>query len=156
MQISLRKFEETFSLAYPNAHTINNVHCLIHLADDVAKYGTLYKFSPFPLENILCTIKNLVRGGNNPLVQICKTLGERFANGLPIHAASSVKCVVKSHMLRESCVCLKNGEYGVVTAVNGLHIPVKLFSGSNDLFDKPVRSKDIGFLSFKKLSRHRK
>ena len=148
----LRKFVETFSVAYPNAHTVYNVHSLIHLADDVAKYGALDNFSSFPFENILCTIKNLVRGGNNPLVQICKRLGERVDSGLPIHTASSVKCVIKPHMLRESCVCLKNGEYGIVTGVNETSISVKLFSGSNDLFDKPIRSRDIGFLSFKKLS----
>ena len=30
-----------------------NVHCLIHLSDDVMRFGPLDKFSSFPFENFL-------------------------------------------------------------------------------------------------------
>ena len=97
----LRKFVETMSVAYPGAPIVYNVHNLIHFADDVKKFGVLDNFTSFPFENLLCTMKGMVRGGNNPLVQICKRVLERVDNGVPIHTSASIKCVIKQHLPKE-------------------------------------------------------
>ena len=50
-----------------------NVHSLIHLPDDVLRYGSLPNFSAFPFENYMQTLKKLLRKSDNPLQQIVKT-----------------------------------------------------------------------------------
>ena len=53
-----------------------NVHCLIHLPADVLRFGPLDRFSCFPFENFLFSLKKLIRPGPNPLVQLVKRLDE--------------------------------------------------------------------------------
>ena len=62
---------------YGDLFCVYNVHNLIHICDDVRYYNvSLDKISAFPFENFLQTLKRYVRGKQNPLVQICKRLGE--------------------------------------------------------------------------------
>ncbi len=50
--------------------------CLIHLPDDVMRFGLLDKFSSFPFENYLQQLKRRIRRSNNPLSQLVKRLSE--------------------------------------------------------------------------------
>lgn len=56
---------------------IYNVHNLLHLADDVLRFGPLDSFSVINFENYLQTIKKLVRKGSYPLAQIMNRLNEK-------------------------------------------------------------------------------
>ena len=47
-----------------------NVHNLIHLANDVDRFGHLDSFSAFPFENYLQQIKNLLWKHDKPLPQV--------------------------------------------------------------------------------------
>ena len=47
-----------------------NVHNLVHLADDVRKFGPLDAFSAFPFENHLQSLKHLLRKHDKPLPQV--------------------------------------------------------------------------------------
>lgn len=47
-----------------------NVHNLIHLANDVRRFGSLENFSAFPFENFLKQLKRQVKSGNKPLQQV--------------------------------------------------------------------------------------
>ena len=60
-----------------------NVHCLIHLPEDVLRFGPIDCFSCFPFENFLFQLKKLIRNCKNPLVQLVKRLME-IANGCGI------------------------------------------------------------------------
>jgi len=73
----LTSFVHGFSELYGKSHLVYNVHCLLHLADDVARYGCLANFSAYPFENKLKEIKRLVRKPNLPLQQIAFRLAER-------------------------------------------------------------------------------
>jgi|688.fasta_scaffold496927_2 hypothetical protein len=53
-----------------------NVHCLIHLPDDVMRFGPLDKFSSFLFENYLQQLKRRIRRSSNPLAQLVKRLSE--------------------------------------------------------------------------------
>ena len=55
-----------------------NVHCLVHLPDDVIRFGSLDQFSSFPFENFLQQLKRRIRRSNNPLVQLVKRLKESY------------------------------------------------------------------------------
>ncbi|OXU17791.1 hypothetical protein TSAR_001410 [Trichomalopsis sarcophagae] len=55
-------------------HIIYNVHNLLHLSDDVLRFGALDSFSVISFENHLQTIKKLVNKGSQPLAQIMNSL----------------------------------------------------------------------------------
>ena len=49
-----------------------NFHNLLHLPNDVRKYGDVEQFSAFRFENFIARIKNLIRKGNQPLAQLMR------------------------------------------------------------------------------------
>ncbi|KAK4880526.1 hypothetical protein RN001_008672 [Aquatica leii] len=53
-----------------------NVHNLLHLADDVVRFGNLHRFSSFPFENYMQLLKKLVRKSEKPLQQIINRVFE--------------------------------------------------------------------------------
>lgn len=53
-----------------------NIHSLLHLCDDVRRYGVIENFSGFPFENYLGVIKRLIRSGAKVLQQIARRLAE--------------------------------------------------------------------------------
>lgn len=148
----LRKFVETYNVAYPGASIVYNVHSLIHLADDVRKFGELDNFSSFPFENLLSTLKSKVRSGNRPLVQFCKRLAECVDNDAPLNSNKVNRFTIKPRYMKESCVRLKNGKYGIVTGIEYSRIKVKLFSHARNIFESPCESTEVGFFAFEELS----
>ena len=54
-----------------------NIHSLLHLVDDVRRYGVLTNFSAYPFENFLGVLKRLVRSGVNIPQQLARRLAER-------------------------------------------------------------------------------
>ena len=48
------------------------VHCLVHLAKDAKRYGSLEHISSFPFENFLSILKRLVRKPDFPLQQVIR------------------------------------------------------------------------------------
>ena len=57
----LKYFVEKASFLYGAEFIVYNVHCLIHLADEVRNFGSLVSCSGFPFENYLQKLKRLVR-----------------------------------------------------------------------------------------------
>lgn len=53
-----------------------NVHSLLHITDDVKRFGPLDTFSCFPFESFLGQIKNMLRSTAKPLQQIVKRISE--------------------------------------------------------------------------------
>ncbi|RZF37146.1 hypothetical protein LSTR_LSTR015336 [Laodelphax striatellus] len=68
----LRHFVLSFKDIYGYHFVTHNVHGLIHLTDDVKKFGALDNFSAFKYENYLQTLKKLIRKADKPLQQICR------------------------------------------------------------------------------------
>lgn len=61
---------------YTKAFVCFNVHCLIHLADDVKSLGPCHSFSAYPFENELGKIKRKLRKAHKPLQQIENRIAE--------------------------------------------------------------------------------
>lgn len=85
---------------------IYNVHNLIHLGDDVKKFGPLDTFSAFPFESYLGYIKRLLRTPNKPLQQVCRRLLEREKHEVSV-------CDADNHIDRE-----KTGFHVVETSMH--------------------------------------
>lgn len=71
----------------------HNFHNLLHLTNDVRKFGNLNLFSNFSAENYLQKLKKIIRKSNNVLPQIVNRLSEeaQIQTGKIIHESNSVK-----------------------------------------------------------------
>jgi len=76
----LVKFVADAQVLYGNDIMVYNVHCLIHLANDVKKLGCLEDFSAFVFENKLGHLKKLVHKPQQPLQQIMRRLHEESSH----------------------------------------------------------------------------
>lgn len=77
-QILFDLFINDYKRLYGSQFLTSNVHNLTHVVADVARFGELSTISAYPFENYLGIIKRIIKGGNNPLVQIAKRLTERL------------------------------------------------------------------------------
>jgi len=60
---------------YGKNFVVYNIHSLLHVADDVRYFdASLNDISAFRYENYLQTLKRLIRGASNPLIQVSKRL----------------------------------------------------------------------------------
>lgn len=69
-------FVKQFRKLYGDKSMTHNIHCLLHLTDDVRKFGSLDEFGAFKFENYIGKITKLLRKGEKPLQQIARRLGE--------------------------------------------------------------------------------
>lgn len=72
-----RSFSERFGEIYGNENYTYSIHSLIHVVDDVERFGVFDTYSAFPGESNLGFLKNLLRGGHLPLQQVIKRITER-------------------------------------------------------------------------------
>ena len=73
----LNKFVEEGGSLYGNSFYVNNVHALIHIADDYNRFGNLDNVSCFPFENFMSKLKRYVKRPGDELVQVVKRVKER-------------------------------------------------------------------------------
>lgn len=74
----LKLFVGHFEEAYGKEMIVYNVHALTHLASHCKLYGAVDKFSAFPFENFLQSIKKLVRKPHLPLEQVIRRVAEKM------------------------------------------------------------------------------
>lgn len=70
---------ERFSEIYGDENVTYTVHNIIHVIDDVKRFGTLDSYSAFSFESKLGQIKRLLRSGNKPLQQVAMRILEQNA-----------------------------------------------------------------------------
>ena len=76
-EILLQEFVEEFQELYSARNVSFNVHSLLHVVDEVRKFGPLDSFSAFPFENFIGKVKKMVKSGNKPLEQISNRIYEK-------------------------------------------------------------------------------
>ncbi|XP_039313852.1 uncharacterized protein LOC120359664 isoform X1 [Solenopsis invicta] len=81
---------------YGNQILVYNFHNLIHICDDIRKFGLLWDYSSFPFENFLGKLKKLIRGPSNPHQQICLRINE--LNMLKLSIKEDSVRMVHSHI----------------------------------------------------------
>lgn len=73
----LQYFVKTFVMLYGPEHASHNVHNLLHITADVAKFCLVDEFSCFPFENFIQCIFKSIRKPADPLEQIVKRHSEQ-------------------------------------------------------------------------------
>lgn len=82
-------FVKMFQILYGNDNVVYNVHNLIHLSEDVKRYGPLHTFSAFPFENYLKKLKQMLRKTEKPLSQLYNRITENA--GFQTNLANNVE-----------------------------------------------------------------
>lgn len=80
VQDLIRFFIKTFIKIYGVQNVSHNIHSLIHLVDDVKKFGPLNNFSAFKFENYMQVLKKYLRKADKPLEQVVRRCMEREIN----------------------------------------------------------------------------
>lgn len=117
----LHHFVSSFVLLY-GAH---NVHGLIHLAQDVKKFGPLDNFSSFRYENYLQTLKKLLRKHDKALQQVIRRYMEyeqsnmnKVENSLQITSSHFIVDFKSAHvegpLVKDCC----NSQYKIIRCLN--------------------------------------
>jgi len=76
-KLLLQYYVETFIILYGKENASHNTHNLLHLCDDVKKFGSLQEFSAFPFENYMQSILKMIRKNDKPLEQIVCRISEQ-------------------------------------------------------------------------------
>lgn len=131
-------FVSHFGQIYDNDMLVHNVHGLVHLSNDAAKYGSLDNVSSFTFENFLWKLKRMVRKPKFALQHIIRRLSEQkvmntsnkreypilrkkhavgpvpdvLANSIQYSSVETSKYSIKLNA-RDSCVCV-NGKIVIV------------------------------------------
>ncbi|XP_067216038.1 uncharacterized protein [Linepithema humile] len=71
---------KTFIKLYGMGHVSHNIHSLIHLVNDVKRFGPLDNFSAFKFENYMQTLKKYIRKADKPLQQVVRRYREQETN----------------------------------------------------------------------------
>lgn len=98
-----QNFLEEFVTNAPNIlgedFVVYNVHSLLHIVDDVRKYGPVTKYSAFPFENYLFSLKLNLRSKKHVLQQLHRRLVEKDQNS----AGQSYTKDDRNHDFRPTC-----------------------------------------------------
>jgi len=167
-------FVEYAAQLYGQEFVVYNVHCLVHVSDDVKHFGPLDKISCFPYENYLKHVKKMVRSSHLPFQQVLRRLAE--LNSVHISNKDSLNCICQyEHDMgpvvdgyeqciqhrsvrmpnfslnlsdRDSCVVVDDGCVGMVRNILSLksevYLVLCLFRDVGDLFDYPLLSSEVG------------
>lgn len=147
-------FVKQFKKIYGNKFSLSlNIHILIHIVDDVRRFGVLDSFSAFPFENMLGRIKKRVRSSNLPLSQISRRISEGLTfsvNKEIIHNrvcesflyVNKFKITPKS--FKNSCVILQDSSIALIEGINANGtVNIKQFVKKIPAFDYPCTSDHI-------------
>lgn len=67
---ALNEYVSRFEVLYGRKNLVCNVHLLLHLPEEVRKFGPLWTMSCFPFENLNGVLKSYVHGSRYPELQI--------------------------------------------------------------------------------------
>lgn len=87
---------ENMKIVYGKDMLVYNVHGLVHLADDVRNFGSLDNFSAFKYENMLKSIKKLIRRPSLILQQVARRMSEKEINLITPCNSSATQSILKN------------------------------------------------------------
>jgi hypothetical protein len=104
----LRNFVERYKNFYGADYVSSNVHNVLHVVDEVFRFGPLQSFTSYPFENKLYSIKKLLRQGHKPLAQVAKRLSEDTRQQNNISSSDQIYPVVKRLKKKHTAIQFKN------------------------------------------------
>ena len=166
-------FDEYGQKLYGEQFLVYNVHSLVHLSDDVKRFGPLDGISCFPYENYLRQLKKLIRSSYLPFQQVisrqlemenvvkkcskvCAILCKCEHDNGPLvddytectqYSAVETPEFTLSLSDRDSCVLTEAGHVGLVKNIlqcqKHVQLVLSLYKDVNSLFTYPLRSEEV-------------
>ena len=153
-------FVKQFQKIYRDINVSFNVHSLIHITDDVRKYGILDSFSAFPYESVLGNIKRKIRTSNAPLAQISRRISEGYQFKKTELIKNKRGMIIKGHMIipndfKNSFVMLSDRSVASVKKISGTSLEVYKYRAMKPALKYPTCSSllDMQFISISSQSR---
>lgn len=158
-----KTFVEISKNLYGREFMTSNVHNLLHIVEDVERFEPLPSLSAYPFESYLGKMKNIIRAGHKPLIQIAKRLMERTI-ALPMQDACKQPYIEKTNRncsiyvpQRQFMLCTQRTEdpwffaNGSImkmidaeqTDENGVFVHGVCLVAKNNSFENPFRSCNI-------------
>ena len=129
---------------YGASFTVNNVHVLLHIHEDVRNFScSLNDISAFESENVMKTLKKMVRNDSKPVAQVAKRLSE-------IENAENLKEVetfVLSFRQKDSCFQVANAKMCFLKSKISEHCyecDIFKLAQTESLYVIPIDSKRLG------------
>ena len=144
----LNYFVEEGIKLYGDKFPIFNVHSLLHLADDARTHGSLDNISAFKFENYLGSIKKMIRGSKNPLIQVVNRVKEDIQYGNHSNGIRS-NIQYKAYKLSKKSFCeILPNNYSLSIDYD-IYSLCRLYTSAQDYFSKMInnvyiKSSDIG------------
>lgn len=76
VKVYLKKFVVGHASVYGRHSISHNVHTLLHVCDDVTRFGNVDAYSAFPFENYLFKIRRAIRAGSLAIQQLINRIEE--------------------------------------------------------------------------------
>lgn len=137
---------------YGESFIVYNVHCCMHLPDDVEHFKcSLNAISAFPFENYLQTIKKHVRKGQNPLAQVINRTTEMENAGYITEPKKVIRKIREN--LKDGCFLLDNDVYAFIVEEREddcYDCKVIHIDRMTSFFTEPCDSKLLHIVFFKK------
>ena len=128
------------------------MHSLVHVCDDVRRFGALDEFSAFPFENTLGRMKRMLRNGNKPLQQICRRLSEQGMAAYAFNKPTSFSPTLSRPHCNGPCLGIEGVqyarvEYGAFTySIDGCDSYASLDTGKLVIIDNIIDSNTDGII----------
>lgn len=157
----IKIFIRDFSATYGIRNFKYNTHCLLHIADCVEKYGTVYTFAAYKFENHIRILGKMLRKNNLQLQQFYKSFAEiskakdLVGNAVEADAFLYNNFILRPNSWRDGCCFVQPGIPIVITEIDELHSTIRgrRFLKCGNFFEDPVASMDnLGIILASNLS----
>jgi hypothetical protein len=108
----LKRFVEELPDIYGEASLVYTMHSLIHVCDDVRRFGCLDSYSAFPFENALGALKRMLRSGRLPLQQLCRRLSELGIASYVFQSKAAFHPVLSARHWKGPTLGIEGDQYG--------------------------------------------
>ena len=139
-------FVQQAEVLYGKEFLVYNVHSMVHLANEVQKYGSLDACSAFVFENYMQRLKRLVRSGKSPIAQIAKRLSESSAKISEFSEANYIRTSYPDNafVLSDSSCCEAVEKTHNIDE-NGCELFLcRVYCRTQELFTTPCDSRLVG------------
>jgi hypothetical protein len=137
-----RKILSKFVFEFPEiygSHSVSiNIHCLLHICDDVELYCHLDNFSAFPYKNFMTPIKEFLAANHHPLEQVVKRSTE-MSNAYHI---PSVRNILHNEIIHIPCNSRELNEFFKI-----YYYGSKLDKVKRNVYHNPFSSEHIDIYS---------
>lgn len=131
ISILFNEYVEEFINLYGIEYVNSNVHNLIHVKDDILRFGNLTKISAYRFENCLAGLKLRIRTCNRPLEQISRRLSELDFDYHPINVEQTFEPILRYPISIDENECA----YNQIILGNDLVLNSRSFGDKWVLFD---------------------